>query len=329
MPESPGPAAIYRARKRIAPHLGRTPLIASPGLSGPAGAAVFLKLETVQPTGSFKVRGAMNRVLTLSAEERARGVVTASSGNHGPGLAWAAARLGVACTVCLSTMVPENKIANVRSQGGEPHIEGKDYDHAVEVAARLTAERGLVYVPAFDDPDIMAGAGTSGIEIVEDLPEVDSVLVPLSGGGLVAGIAIAVKAARPTARVVGVSMERGAAMSESLKAGKPVPVEELPTLADALGGGIGLDNRWTFAAVRDHVDDVVLVDEGSIARAMAALLAADGVMAEGSGAVGAAAILSGRAGPLGESCAVVVSGRNVAADAFLAAAGPHIAEFSG
>ncbi|MBT6119012.1 MAG: pyridoxal-phosphate dependent enzyme, partial [Rhodospirillaceae bacterium] len=190
MPEIPGPNAVYCARKRIAPHLGRTPLVAAPALGELAGAAVHLKLETVQPTGSFKVRGAMNRVLALSAEERARGVVTASSGNHGPGLAWAAARLGVACTVCLSTMVPDNKIANVAAQGGEPHIEGKDYDEAVVVAVRLTAERNLVYVPAFDDPDIMAGAGTCGIEIVEDLPEVDSVLVPLSGGGLVAGVAI-------------------------------------------------------------------------------------------------------------------------------------------
>ncbi|MBT6117885.1 MAG: pyridoxal-phosphate dependent enzyme, partial [Rhodospirillaceae bacterium] len=139
----------------------------------------------------------------------------------------------------------------------------------------------------------------------------------------------AIKAARPRTRVVGVSMERGAAMYQSLQAGRPIPVEELPTLADALGGGIGLDNRWTFAAVRDHVDDVVLVDEDSIARGMAALLAGNGVMAEGSGAVGAAAILADRAGPLGDSCAVIVSGRNVTADAFLAAAGPHIDDFAG
>lgn len=304
-------ADIDRARRAIAPHVCRTPLRLSPSLSEAAGAEVRLKLETMQDTGAFKLRGATNRLLALTEGERKRGVICVSTGNHGRGVAFAAARRGVRCVVCMSRLVPENKVAAIEALGARVEIAGASQDEAEETAARLIDAEGLVPVSPFDDVHVIAGQGTIGLELLEDAPELGAVIVPVSGGGLIGGIALALKAAKPGVRVIGVSMERGAAMHASLAAARPVQVEEEETLADSLGGGIGLENRYTLRLVRDLVDDLILVTEEQIAEAMAHLFHQDRLVAEGGGAVGAAVLLHGLAGDLGGMVAVVVSGCNV------------------
>jgi len=308
---------IYRARQAIASRVPRTPLLHSRALSAVAGGSVHLKLETLQETGSFKIRGATNRLAHMSAAERARGVVTYSSGNHGPAVAHAASQLGVRAVVCLSTLVPDNKIANVKNHGGEVHITGDSFDEAGLEAARLVAEEGMILVPAFDDPHVIAGQGTIALELLEDLPDLDSVLVPLSGGGLIGGIALALKAAAPGIRVIGITMEHGAAMYESQKAGKPIEIEEVPSLADALGGGLGPDNRYTFNLVHDFVDDIILVSERQIARGIRHAFREERLIVEGSGTVGMAALLEGLVENLGQRIALVVSGGNIDPDQLL------------
>lgn len=309
-PDHPDIAAIRQARDRIAGRIRSTPTVSSPSLSVHAGLPVHLKLEQLQVTGSFKYRGASNAVLNLSDAEKARGVVGVSTGNHGRGLAQASKDAGVRCVICMSSLVPANKVRAIGELGAEVRIVGKSQDEAQVEVDRLVADDGLVMVPPFDHPDIIAGQGSLGLELVETLPELATVVVPVSGGGLIAGVALAVKAVNPDIRVIGVSMERGAAMAESQCAGKPVLVEELPTLADALGGGIGLDNRHSFALVRDLVDELLLVDEQQIAEAIRHAYWKEKQVIEGSGAVGIAALLSGKvesAGPI----AVVLSGCNI------------------
>jgi threonine dehydratase len=209
----------------------------------------------------------------------------------------------------MSRLVPRNKVAAIEALGAEIRIVGASQDEAQLEADRLVAE-GMTLVPPFDHPDIIAGQGTLGLEIIEDLPEVETVIVPLSGGGLIAGVARAIKSAAARIRVVGVTMERGCAMYQSQKAGRPVPVEELPSLADALGGGIGLDNRYTFAMVRDLVDELLLVSEEEIADAIRHAYFEERQVIEGSGAVGIAALLAGKVRRPGVT-AVVVSGGNI------------------
>ena len=310
---------LYRARAAIAPYVRRTPLVPSPALSARCGGEVWLKLEVLQDTGSFKLRGATYALLRLGEDERRRGVVAVSTGNHGRGVACAAARLGVRAVVCMSHLVPDNKVRAIRELGAEVRLVGRSQDEAQVEADRLVAGEGLVMVPPFDHPDVIAGQGTIGLELLEDLPGIDVAVVPLSGGGLIGGIALALKAASPDVRVVGVTMARGAAMHASLRAGRPVAVEEVATLADALGGGIGLANRHTFALVRDLVDEAVLVDEAEIAAGMRHAFREERLVVEGSGAVGIAALLAGRiggGGVAGRRVALVVSGNNVDMEAF-------------
>lgn len=271
---------------------------------------VFLKLENHQPTGSFKLRGATNAVLSLSENERKQGLVTASTGNHGRALAYAASMQRLTATICLSSLVPRNKVEAIRDLGADVRIVGNSQDDAMEEVVRLVRDESMNAIPPFDDPRIIAGQGTVGLEIVEDLPELHTVLVPLSGGGLAAGVAAAVKAKLPQARVIGISMKRGAAMQASLEAGKPVNVEELDTLADSLGGGIGLDNQWTFAMCRSLLDDVILLDEEEIAAGIRHAATQEGEVIEGAAAVGIAALLSGRIKPTGPT-AIIVSGGNI------------------
>ncbi len=307
---------IWQARQAIAPLVRRTPLIRSKTLSRQVGKNVYLKLETQQQTGAFKLRGATNRILQLSGVERARGVVAVSTGNHARAVAHAASVQGVHAVVCMSPLVPANKIEAVRALGAEIRIVGRNQDEAEVVAKQLAAERGLTFISPFDDPWVIAGQGTIGLELLEDLPALDTVLVPVSGGGLIGGIALALKSADPMIRVIGVSMERGPAMVESLAAGRPVAVEEEPSLADSLGGGIGLDNRYTFALVREHVDETVLVSEAEIAAAMGHCYWQERQIVEGGAAVGVAALLAGKIRPPGASLAVVLSGANVDMQSF-------------
>ena len=301
---------IEQAQDRLDGHVERTPLIHSESLSARSGTPVFLKLENRQPTGSFKLRGATNAVLSLSGNERERGLVTASTGNHGRALAHAASTQGLTATICLSSLVPRNKVEAIRALSADVRIIGKSQDDAMEEVMRLVRDESMNAIPPFDDPRIIAGQGTMGLEIVKDLPELDTVLVPLSGGGLAAGVAAAVKAKRSLARVIGISMKRGAAMQASLEAGKPVNVEELDTLADSLGGGIGLDNRWTFEMCRSLLDDVILLDEEEIAAGIRHAATQEGEVIEGAAAVGIAALLAGKIKPTGAT-AIIISGGNI------------------
>ena len=316
MAHSPGLGDLYRARRAIAPWVRRTPLVRSESLSQLTGAEVHLKLETAHETGAFKIRGATNRLSALGPQERGRGVVTVSTGNHGRAVALAARRAGARAVVCLSELVPANKRAAIERLGAELRVHGRSQDEAEVEAERLERDHGLVPVHPFDDPHVIAGQGTIGLELLEDLGRVDTVVAGLSGGGLLGGIAIAIKAANPAARVIGVSMERGPAMIESIRAGRPVAVGEEPSLADSLGGGIGLDNRHTFDLVRRLVDDYVLVSEHEIATGMTHLFRHERLIAEGGASVGVAAMLAGRLPELHGKVACVISGNNVDMEVF-------------
>lgn len=301
---------LYLARQRIHGLVRSTPLEPSPSLSRHLGTPVYLKLEALQTTGSFKLRGASNAIAALSAEQRACGVVTASTGNHGRAVAHAAAQLGVKATVFLSQLVPANKVQAIRDLGAEVCIVGHSQDDAQQAAQQHAGQQGATLIPPFDHPQVIAGQGTLGLEIIEQLPEVEQVLIPLSGGGLVAGVALAMKSIKPSITTHGISMQRGAAMYASLQAGGPVEVEELPTLADSLGGGIGLGNQHTLSMTRRLLDHLHLLPETSIANGMRHAYQHERLVVEGAGAVGIAALLDGLVTARGP-VVVVVSGRNV------------------
>ncbi|MCE8036857.1 hydroxyectoine utilization dehydratase EutB [Halomonas sp. MCCC 1A11062] len=309
-------AAVYQARRRIAGQALRTPLVRSPALSRRFDADILLKLETLQPTGAFKLRGAANMIAAL-IERHGRdaleaGVVTASTGNHGRAVAYAASKLGIDATVCLSRLVPANKVAAIEALGAEVRRVGENQDEAFGEVEHLIRERGMTLVPPFDDPLIAAGQGTIGLELMEDAPDLDRVIVGLSGGGLLGGIGAAVKAIRPETRITGVSLSRGAAMWQSLQAGRPVAVEEVESLADSLGGGIGLDNRCTFSLVREVMDDHFQVSEAAIAQAMVDILEHEKLLVEGAAAVGLAAMLEHGLEVRGQRVALILSGNGVA-----------------
>jgi len=301
---------ILVARDRIVGKIAATPIVVSTSLSERLGVPVYLKLEHRQTTGSFKLRGASNAIAWLDAEDRKRGVVAASTGNHGRALGFAARLEGMRAVICMSKLVPSNKVEEIRRLGAEIRIVGNSQDDAQVEVERLVAEEGLVMVPPFDHPAVIAGQGTLGLEIVSAVADVETVLVPLSGGGLAAGIAAAVKGTRPDIKVIGTSMQRGAAMKASLDAGRPVQVEEMPTLADSLGGGIGLDNRLTFSMCRELLDDVVLLSEAEIAAGITHAYSEEREIVEGAGAVGIAALLAGKIKSRGP-VVLVLSGRNI------------------
>ena len=300
----------YLARKRIAPFARRTPLVESARLSKHCNGTVYIKLESQQKTGSFKLRGAANKILSLSVEERQRGVITVSSGNHGRAVAYMARELGITAVICMSSTVPGNKVEAVEELGAELLIVGDTYDETNEHAIRLQEDRKLTFVHPFDDREIIAGQATIGLEIIEDLPQIDTVIVPLSGGGLLGGVALALKSIKPDVRTIGVSMDRGPAMYESIKAGKITPVVEEPSLADALVGGLGEKNKFTFDLIRDYVDQIELVSEDEIAAGMRFALETEHLVVEGGGAVGLALLLGYRVSCEGQRVAVVASGGN-------------------
>ena len=306
-----GLSEIKTARGRIEGRVRRTFCEPSPSLSELAGHPVSLKLEHQQITGAFKLRGATNAVARLGPETR--GVTAASTGNHGRALAHAAKAARIPCIICMSRLVPRNKVEAIRALGAEIRIVGDSQDDAQEEVDRLVSEEGMTAIPPFDHPDVIAGQGTLGLEMLEEVPDAAALLVPLSGGGLIGGIAAAVKATRPEARVVGLTMERGAAMQASLTAGRPVQVREYPSLADSLGGGIGIDNRHTFALCRAFVDEVILLSEAEIARGIRHIYFEERQVVEGAAAVGAAALLAGRVrtdGPV----VTLLSGANIDMD---------------
>ena len=305
---------ILEARRAIASLVLRTPLIRADVLSDQLGSEVLLKLETLQPIGAFKIRGAANALLKLSAEQRRRGVICASTGNHGRAVAWVARSLGIPATICLSVLVPEERAKAIETLGATVRRAGSNQDEAMEDVARAVTKEGMTEVSPFDDPQVIAGQGTIGLELLEERPDLDAILVPLSGGGLAGGIALAAKTLKPGIRVIGVSMDRGAAMHESIAAQRPITVEEVPSLADSLGGGIGLANRWTFDLCRRLLDETVLVTETEIYRGIRHLLLEERQVAEGGAAVGTAALLARKITPSGPT-ALIISGRNIGREA--------------
>jgi threonine dehydratase len=300
---------ISSARERISHHIHVTPVTTAGLLGKEAGITLFLKCENLQKTGSFKPRGALNKVSQLGEGARQRGVVTVSAGNHAQALAWAARVANVQATVVMPLGASQAKAEASAGYGAEVIRHGTTFD-AFEHAQALALERGLVFVHPFDDEDVMAGAGTTGLEILEQTPEADVVVVPIGGGGLIAGIAAAVKQLRPTVRVYGVEPIGAAAMRSSLDSGCAVRLEAVDTIADGLAAPMA--GTLTYEVVRRFVDDVVLVSDDEIAAAVRALLLRTKLLAEPAGAAGVAAILSRRL-PLraGERVVAVVSGGNV------------------
>lgn len=300
--------AIQSAYERISGLVTRTPLKQARSVGG---GSVYLKLETLQPTGAFKLRGAANAILSLSESEQQRGIVTCSAGNHGRAVAYVAQSLGIPATIFLSPLAPANKVRAIEDLGARVVVAGQDFDQAADAAEAYCTEQGMTFVHAFDDPDVVAGQGTVALEILEDLPDIDTIIVPVSGGGLIAGIAVALRALRPQARIIGVSMDSGPAMHDSIRAGQPVTVIEQASLADALTGGIGLSNQWTFPLVRDLVDEILLVSEQEIGAAMVHALLEEKIVLEGAGATPLAVLLREGALMPGAKTVAVCSGDNV------------------
>lgn len=301
---------LLHAKKQIANVIRRTPISASVSLEKVLGQPVYLKQEQQQITGSFKLRGALNAVRALSTKQRHRGVIGVSTGNYGKALAYATTMENIRCLICMSTLVPENKVTGVRNCGADITISGKSQDEAQLEVDRIIKEKKMITLPPFDHPHVIAGQGTLGIEIMEDVPDAGTVVVPLSGGGLAAGVALAVKTFSKGTRVIAVSMENGASMYQSLQAGKPVQVPESVSLADSLGGGIGLDNKYTFSMVKNLVDDVILVSEDEIAAGIHHAYWHENEIIEGAGAVGIAALLAGKISSKGP-VVLTLTGKNI------------------
>jgi threonine dehydratase len=286
-----------------------TPLIPAPWLSQQIGADVRLKCENLQRAGAFKVRGAYTAIARLAPADRARGVITYSSGNHAQGVALAAQLFGVRAVVVMPTTAPAVKVEGARRLGAEVVLEGTTSIERKHRAEAEAAAQGLTMVPAFDHPDIIAGQGTVGVEILEQWPDVETVLVPIGGGGLISGVAAWLHAERPSCRVIGVEPENADAMARSVAAGEPVTIEPKPTIADGLMPVRPGD--LTFAHVRDLVEDIVLVSDTEIAAATARLLAVGKLVVEFSGAATVAALLSGRFDPAGRNTVAILSGGNL------------------
>jgi len=306
---------ILAAKRTLSGRVSRTPLIPAPNLSDKLGVDLHLKMETMQPTGAFKLRGATNAAAHVPAGTHT--LTCCSTGNHGRGVAYAARALGLRAVVCMSNLVPQAKIDGIKALGADIRIVGTSQDDALAECQRLANENGVVEISPFDDRHVIAGQGTTGLEILEDLPGAKTLLVPLSGGGLAAGVAAAAKAVNPHIKVIGITMDRGAAMKASIDAGHPVEVEEVPSLADSLGGGIGLNNKLSFPMCRDLLDNIVLVSEAEIYRAMQALFFEERHVAEGACVVGIAALMSGRIKKPDGPVATIITGRSVDTGQFM------------
>ncbi len=282
---------IQGAAKRLAGQVVETPCPRSIPLSEEVGMEVYCKLEYLQRTGSFKERGARNALLLLEPEQKRRGVIAASAGNHALGVAYHAQLLGIPATVVMPRFAPLTKVVNCRRLGANVLLEGNNIAEARARADQIAAEQGLRYINGYDDPAIIAGQGTVGLEIVAQVPDLDAVIVPIGGAGLIAGVALAIKRLKPEAKVIGVEPERAASFTAALTAKHPVQVEMQPTLADGLAVPKVGDNA--FSSARDLVDRTVLVAEQSLARAILRLMELEKAVVEGAGAAPLAACLAG------------------------------------
>jgi threonine dehydratase len=302
-------AGIERARVRLLGQIRETPVFPSPRLSRVSGADVYLKHEYQQVTGSFKERGACNKLLLLSSAERERGVVAASAGNHALGLAYHGQRLGVPVRVFMPRFAPMVKVAQCRAYGASVELCGDSFDQARAEAIECTKREGLTLVPGFDDPRVIEGQGTLGLELLEALPDVDVVVVPAGGGGLLAGVALAVKSRRPEVEVIGVEAAHAPTVSAALAAGRPVAVRVKPGLADGLA--VARVGEHCFPIIRELVSRVECVDESEIGAAIVRLMEVEKAVVEGAGAVGVAWLARRPAEVAGRRVLVVASGGNI------------------
>lgn len=301
---------IYAARKRIQDLVRETPLESSSFLGDISGGEIWLKLENLQFTGSFKIRGAYNKLLQLSEDERRLGVVTASSGNHGQAIGYACGALGVEATIVTPKNTPEIKLEGIRRHGVDLILYGEEYMDAERLARSIECKEGKTFISAYSDPDIVAGQGTVGLEMAEAQPDLDAVLVPVGGGGLISGVGCALKAALDGVEVLGIQSVASPVMAESIRHGMIVEMELEDSVAEGLHGGIEEDSI-TFELCRSLVDDFILVQEETIIDAVGLLLRRQRQLVEGAGAVGAAAIMENPIRFRGRRVGVVVSGGNI------------------
>ena len=301
---------IYEARRRLRGRLRVTPMERSHFLEGLCGGEVYLKLENLQVTGSFKVRGALNKMLTLSRDELGRGVVTASSGNHAQGVGYAAGMLGVEATVVVPRNTPKVKVEAIRRHGVRLIVHGDEYIEAERYARAIERGEGKTFISPYNDPEVIAGQGTIGLEMLEEVPDLDLIIVPVGGGGLISGIGCAVKGLSKRVELVGVQSTASPVMYESIKVGRIVEMELGESIAEGLHGGIE-ENSMTFDICRRLVDEFALVEENSIRRAIRLLVYRQRQVAEGAGAVGVAAILENPDRFSGRKIGVVISGGNI------------------
>ena len=300
---------VNEAASRIKGVVTRTPLIPSSTLSRLFGFEVWLKLENLQKTGSFKVRGAFNKISSLTDADKARGVVAASSGNHAQGVAWASSLLGVKSLVIMPENAPIVKFVATKSYGAEVSFHGADFFEAYRFAIGYARDRGLAFIPPFEDDLVIAGQGTIGLEILEDLPDADTIVVPIGGGGLISGIAAAVKNTRPSITVIGVEAGASSSCMESIRQGRPVEVKGRPTIADGIA--VKRVGDKTFGMITRFVDMVVDAGEDSIAGAILKLLERKKLMVEGAGAVTIAAAMEGKLPRSVKKAVFVLSGGNI------------------
>ncbi len=285
-----------------------TPLDRSSTFSNMVGAPVYLKLENLQKTGSFKLRGAYNKIRLLDRAEKNRGVIAASAGNHAQGVAYAASHAGIHSVIVMPETAPLSKVSATRGYGAEVVLAGTSYDEAFLRAKELELEQGLTFVHAFNDDQVMAGQGTIGLEILCDLPELSTVVVPIGGGGLIAGVATAIKAIAPQVRVVGVQAAGADAMARSKQVGVLTPTAGVSTIADGIA--VKSPGDRTFEVILQVVDEIVTIDDEAIASAILMLLERGKLMVEGAGAVGLAALLNGKVAATGP-VACIISGGNI------------------
>lgn len=303
---------VWNARERIRDRALRTPLIFSPSLSQQIGNEVYLKLENLQLTGAFKVRGNLNKLYSLSGVQGRTGLVTATTGNHGQGLAYAAKCVGMPVTVVVPEGAARTKIASVEALGARIVISGRNYDDAARVAHAIEEEEGLTYVHSFDDPHIIAGQGTIGLEILEDLPDVDLVVAPIGGGGLISGLGVALKESGYGIKLVGVEAHGAPSMYESIKRGAPTELSSASTMADGIA--VRRPGDLTFEMARRYVDGIVLVSDDEILSALRTLALAAKLVVEGAGAASVAALLSRRLQVKHQKVVCVISGGNIDAE---------------
>ncbi|MFR4519695.1 threonine ammonia-lyase [Fusobacterium sp. SB021] len=299
---------IKEAAETIKGSVKRTQIIECPTMEKLTGNKVFFKLENLQKTGSFKVRGALNKIMHLTEEEKARGVIASSAGNHAQGVALGATNLGIKSTIVMPGTAPLSKVMATRGYGAEVVQVGTVYDDAYKKACEIQAETGATFLHPFDDPYVIAGQGTIGMEIIEDLEDVDMVIVPIGGGGIASGIAKAVKSLKPSVKMVGVEAENAASMLEAVKQGCPCTIKTTPTIADGIA--VARAGQLTCEMIRDYVDEIVTVSEDDIARAILFLMEKGKVVAEGAGATPVAALLAGKIKEQGQNICCVISGGN-------------------